>query len=348
MSGNPAKGVQQRPAALELFLAGLKDGVHVTVPFKWVMRQVTIRTAVAYCMYWSGMAFMVSMFLYDFFGLSGGSFIQNLFIFYPLTTLIQFMCRPQHNLIAATVQRKTQLAAAKNVAKEKGGVSPAATAQAGEAGGIFELMDEALRSLSDTVFRFLLGFVLFVESSIVLMLPLGIGYLGNIALWSWVYCFNTVLIKWAMFKWRTTRILKEFRARWLYYLGLGLPFSFVCNTFSRTTSILLYCMLFPVFELIVLHADDGNKKGPFLEPVKPNEAEQAPVDASTSNASGRSRSQEKPLISVFVFAEYISNYILGLLSTIEARLVSHQDPNPSATAAAVAAAAAEAEHPKST
>ena len=115
----------------------------------------------------------------------------------------------------------------------------------------------------DMLFRTLLYYVTLVEVAAAARLPLGVGRVLRVVLSAWLYVFNCLLVKWARFEWPTARVLAEFRARWLYYLGLGLPFSLLCCTLAHLPSVLLYCMLFPFFELLVLQADDGDKKGPF-------------------------------------------------------------------------------------
>ena len=46
----------------------------------------------------------------------------------------------------------------------------------------------------------------------------------------------------------------------MYYLGLGLPFSLLCRSFSSLTNVMLFCTLYPVYEIIIIRADDGDKK----------------------------------------------------------------------------------------
>ena len=100
---------------IQLFLAGFLDGCRVKHPVMWIKRQVTIRTAVAWCMFWSGFAFLVSMIITDILRMSSGSAKMNLFVFYPLSVIMQFLCSPQHKLIANTVQRKILLFEAKSL-----------------------------------------------------------------------------------------------------------------------------------------------------------------------------------------------------------------------------------------
>jgi len=345
MSG---KEEAKRYTATQLIIAGIRDGLNLKLPFKWIKRQVVIRTAVAWCVFWSSAAFLASMVITDVLGISGESTFMNLFVFYPLSAIMQFLCSPQHKLIANTMQRKIQHFEAKNAAKEKGSrKSTAAVSAGGDSLGILELLEGVTKSLTDTIFRMLLYYVVLVETMIVSVLPLGIGWLLRVALCSWLYVFNCLLVRWTHYEWRINRVLAEFRLRWLYYLGLGLPFSFLCNTFSFMTNVLLYCILFPFFEIFVISAADGDKKGPYKTvptapspepttnsaPSEPKDIENAPssqdssASSSASTAPTATSTQQQKLVKVPVFfcAEFIVNKFFVVLSFIKTKLFAPKD-----------------------
>ena len=348
-----ARDRARRYTAAELLAAGVAAGLRLRTPIKWIARQVTVRSAVASCVYTSGMAFLLSMVAADLLGAGAQpTHAQNVFLYYPLCTVVQLLCSPRHKLIATTVQQKSQLAAAKSLlsfsssffltlhisqlslsspnnnttttgrdARNSSGESAAATggASAGGAagvedeegqGGVGELLEMLTRSFTDTLFRTLLYYVTLVELAAAGLLPLGLGRVLRVVLSAWMYVFNCLLVKWARFEWPTARVLAEFRARWLYYLGLGLPFSLLCCTLAHLPSVLLYCMLFPFFELLVLQADDSDKKGPHRGP-----------DA-------------QPLVlPVFFCAEWLVSRLFLALARLKARTAAgHKDPShPKAT-----------------
>jgi len=308
----------KRYSASDLIIAGIRDGLNVKYSMKWILRQVTIRTAVAWCVFWSSAAFLVSMFLTDFLGISGKSSSVNFFVFYPLSAVILFLCSPQHKLIANTIQRKIQHVEAKNAAKDKTGKKNTSAA-GGDSLGIVELLDELTQSLTKTVFRMLLYYVVLVETMIVGVLPLGIGWIVSIALCSWLYVLNCLFVRWEHYEWSVKRALTEFRLRWLYYLGLGLPFSFLCNAFSMSTNSLLYCILFPFFEIFVLCTVDGDKKGPYKNPTSSAHAEKQP------NPSQQQQQPEPIIVPVFFIAEFIVNLIFIGLDHIKERILSSKD-----------------------
>ena len=301
-----AREQTRRYTAAELLVSGVVAGLRLQAPAKWIVRQATVRSAVASCVYMSGMAFLLSMVAADFLG-SGTppTHAQNMLLYYPLCVIVQLLCSPRHKLIAVTVQQKSQLAATKRwcffslslattllftscnlththatgrdarsatadgtVGSGQTGAAAAAAAAPTAAdddsqSSLGELLEMLTRTFMDTLFRTLLYYVTLVELAAVARLPLGLGRVLRVVLSAWMYVFNCLFVKWARFDWPTARVLAEFRARWLYYLGLGLPFSLLCCTLAHLPSVLLYCMLFPFFELLVLQADDGDKKGPY-------------------------------------------------------------------------------------
>jgi len=327
----------KRYSALELFIAGIRDGLNLKYPIRWILRQVTVRTAVAFCVYWSSAAFFFSMVITDILGMHGESTTIKLLVFYPLSAVIQFFCSPQHKLIADIIQRRIQHFEAKNAAKDKAGRKTAPVAAGGDSLGVMELLEGLTKSLTETVFRLLFYYVIIVETSVVSMLPLGLGWILRVALCSWLYVFNCLLIRWEHYNWRIQRMLAEFRLRWLYYLGLGLPFSFLCNTFSFMTNVLLYCILCPFFEIFVICAADGDKKGPYKE---------VPAEASSPAAAADGEQQQQPqeaqkqqqqqeqqpvTVPVFFCAELITNKIIGVLSMLKSRLIASIDSKDTAT-----------------
>ena len=106
----------RRYTAAELLVSGVVAGLRLQAPAKWIVRQATVRSAVALCVYTSGMAFLLSMVAADVLG-SGAppTRAQNMLLYYPLCTIVQLLCSPRHRLIATTVQQKSQLAAAKRL-----------------------------------------------------------------------------------------------------------------------------------------------------------------------------------------------------------------------------------------
>lgn len=111
-----ARDRARRYTAAELLAAGVAAGLRLRTPIKWIARQVTVRSAVASCVYTSGMAFLLSMVAADLLGAGAQpTHAQNVFLYYPLCTVVQLLCSPRHKLIATTVQQKSQLAAAKSL-----------------------------------------------------------------------------------------------------------------------------------------------------------------------------------------------------------------------------------------
>lgn len=172
--------------------------------------------------------------------------------------------------------------------------------------GLGELLEMLTRTFMDTLFRTLLYYVTLVELAAVARLPLGLGRVLRVVLSAWMYVFNCLLVKWARFEWPTARVLAEFRARWLYYLGLGLPFSLLCCTLAHLPSVLLYCMLFPFFELLVLQADDSDKKGP--------------------HRAGAGPDAQPLVLPVFCCAEWVVSRIFRFLARLKARSSSAAGP----------------------
>jgi len=313
---------KQRQAELKkLFLCGLRDG-GIGSSFARVLLTIrsncVIRTAIAWCMFWSGLAFFVTMVLADFFGASGDTMVQSLFLFFPLTTFIQFLCSPQHKEILIQIGKSGN-----NSARAK-------SAAGGDSMDILALLNSLQRSLSEYLYTMLFHYVLLVEISVVSLLPFPFGYLARVLLNAYVQVYECLLYKYPS-TWKRMHKLEEFRSRWVYYFGLGLPFSLVCNSFSRTTSIFLSCMFFPVFEILVLLANDTREmKGLFRE--TPDE---------TPETAGKSV-HRKPLVTVFLAAEFIVDQLMYYIDMLMSRLGQQQE-----SAAPAAAAAAAEEHPKS-
>lgn len=113
-TGMNAREQTRRYTAAELLVSGVVAGLRLQAPAKWIVRQATVRSAVASCVYMSGMAFLLSMVAADFLG-SGTppTHAQNMLLYYPLCVIVQLLCSPRHKLIAVTVQQKSQLAATK-------------------------------------------------------------------------------------------------------------------------------------------------------------------------------------------------------------------------------------------
>jgi len=220
------------------------------------------------------------------------------------------LCNPQHKLIASIIQQTIQKVEAKKAARDNTTRrSSAADTNSGDSLGLVELLE----GLTRTLFRILLYYVVQVETMMLSVLPSFIGWVLTVILCSWLYVLNSLFVRWEHYKWRATRALAEFRIRWLYYLGLGLPFSFLCNTFSITTNALLYCTLFPFFEIFVICAADGDKKGPYKS-----------VPAKTSDSADKEPHQkpEPVIVPVFFCAEFIVNWIFDGLTRLKERFIA--------------------------
>ena len=126
---------------------------------------------------------------------------------------------------------------------------------------------ELTQSVTWVLYKTILYAVCVCESMLLAVIPFGIGWVLSVLFYSWIYVFNCLFIKWARFKWSVTRSLAEFRVRAVYYLGLGLPFSLLCRSFSPLANVVLFCTLYPVYEIIIISADDGSKKSPEPLPV---------------------------------------------------------------------------------
>lgn len=110
-----AREQTRRYTAAELLVSGVVAGLRLQAPAKWIVRQATVRSAVASCVYTSGMAFLLSMVAADTLGTGAPTPAQNMLLYYPLCIVVQLLCSPRHKLIATTVQQKSQLAAAKRL-----------------------------------------------------------------------------------------------------------------------------------------------------------------------------------------------------------------------------------------
>ena len=98
----------------QLFLAGLVSGVKLDIPAKWVRRHHEVRGAVAWCVFWAGVAFFVSLAVAEAvvaWWPTLNKATVRVCLMYACNMVLQSICSSPHRLIAASLQQKSQHAA---------------------------------------------------------------------------------------------------------------------------------------------------------------------------------------------------------------------------------------------